>query len=196
MKMGEIKQLFEGYKISWMEKDEFFKLKHSVNVNPFEEIHSIFPASLFSDSEKEQVNALRENLYKDQFWICLALFTDEDEFVGWSFGYQTDQMSFYMCNSAVFEQHRRKGLYNTFLKINLEILTEKGFQLIYSRHTTTNNAVIIPKLRAGFVISTLELDDVFGVLVTLKYFTNKKRKKIMDYRAGQIKPDDEILSLI
>lgn len=56
--------------------------------------------------------------------------------------------------------------------------------------------MIIPKLQCGFVISSLELSDVFGTLVHLKYFTNKTRRKIMDYRCGLKKPDESIKKLI
>ena len=41
----------------------------------------------------------------------------------------------------------------------------------------------------------MELDDKFGVLIHLHYYMNSKRKKIMDYRSGQVKPDEEIKSL-
>ena len=74
----------------------------------------------------------------------------------------------------------------------LSILSEKGFQKIYSRHMPNNNAVIIPKLKAGFVISSMELDDMFGVLVNLTYYTNKLRLKAFDYRTGNSRMSDEL----
>jgi hypothetical protein len=70
-----------------------------------------------------------------------------------------------------------------------------GFQLIYSRHCATNNQVIIPKLKRGFVISKMEIDDVFGVLVHLHFHVNETRRLIMDYRSGQKKPNDQIKGL-
>lgn len=47
----------------------------------------------------------------------------------------------------------------------MDKIKELGFQVIYSRHVTTNSAIIIPKLKAGFVISAMELSDKFGVSV-------------------------------
>jgi GNAT superfamily N-acetyltransferase len=100
-----------------------------------------------------------------------------------------------MCNSAVLPIFRRKGIYSALLKKCLQVTREEGFQLIYSKHSATNNAVIIPKLKEGFIISKMELDDKFGVLIHLHYYMNSTRKKIMHYRSGQIKPDEEIKSI-
>lgn len=125
----------------------------------------------------------------------MALFYKND-FIGWSFGFQESIETYYMCNSAILPDHRRKGLYTKLVETTLEIVKEIGFQTIYSRHTTTNSAVIIPKLKAGFLITHFELSDKFGSLIHLTYFTKEVRRKILDYRAGQTKPDDEIKSLL
>jgi len=195
MNVNDVIDLENGYKIQRMENDKFFDVKSNLKEKVFKDDHSLFPGEYLTDLEKEQVANLRTGLYKDQFTIFLGLFDKEENFVGWSFGYQVDQMTYYMCNSAILNKHRRKGLYTSLMNTNLEILKNIGFQTIYSRHNATNNSVIIPKLKAGFIISSLEMDDVIGVMVTLKYFTNEKRRKIMDYRAGQLKPDDELKSL-
>lgn len=60
------------------------------------------------------------------------------------------------------------------------------------RHSATNNAVIIPKLKAGFVITSMEISDMFGVLVHLTYFPKVLRRKMITYRVGDMKPDEEI----
>jgi ribosomal protein S18 acetylase RimI-like enzyme len=127
--------------------------------------------------------------------INLGMFKGE-EFVGWSWGYQESALTFYMCNSAILPEHRKKGLYTRLMNEMIKRATALGFQEIYSRHTSTNNAVIIPKLKAGFVITTMEVTDVFGVLIHLNYFPNKLRQKMMDYRVGEIKPDSEIKELL
>jgi L-amino acid N-acyltransferase YncA len=88
--------------------------------------------------------------------------------------------------------HRRKGLYTALLNQTTDQLKEMGFQKIYSRHSATNNDVIIPKLKFGFTITSLEISDIFGVLVHLVYFPKELRRKMMVYRVGDIKPDDEI----
>ena len=76
----------------------------------------------------------------------------ENEFVGWSWGYQDSPEAFYMCNSAIMPAHRRKGLYTKLLTKMVAKINEHGFQRIYSKHNLTNNSVLIPKLKFGFKI--------------------------------------------
>lgn len=83
-----------------------------------------------------------------------------------------------------------------FIPIILVQLKNDGFQVVVSRHNLTNNAVIIPKLKAGFVISGFEVDDRFGTLVKLSYFFNPLRRKLLDVRVGQSAPDDEVKKLL
>lgn len=101
-----------------------------------------------------------------------------------------------MVNTGILEAHRRRGLYTTLLPIILETLQKEGFQIVFSRHTLTNNAVIIPKLKAGFIISGFEVDDRFGTLLQLSYFFNPLRRKVMDVRVGQRTPDKEVKKLL
>jgi hypothetical protein len=190
----EIK-LSDGYVIKEMCEKSFTEYQKPLRDIVFEEDHSIFPSNFMSDDEKKNTSDLLQNFYQDQYMLYLGVFDSNNEFIGWHFGYQESGQVFYMCNSAILKEHRRKGLYTSLLKYAVTILADKGFQVIYSRHNATNNSVIIPKLKAGFTISSLEISDVFGVLVHLKYFTNKTRRKIMDYRSGQIKPDDELQRL-
>ncbi len=74
----------------------------------------------------------------------------------------------------------------------MKAVFEKGFQVITSRHKMFNNAILIPKLKAGFIIQKFEVSDVFGSMVHLAYFVNPARRKMMSYRAGEIFHDDEI----
>ena len=78
----------------------------------------------------------------------------------------------------------------------LERVEKMGFQVVLSRHTTTNNSIIIPKLKAGFVITALEVSDRFGTLVHLSYYFNEKRRKVMLFRAGDFKPDQDVKSAL
>lgn len=125
------------------------------------------------------------------FRLNLGLY-HHDEFVGWSWGFQESNETFYMVNSAVFPEHRRKGLYTRLMEAVVEEATRQGFMRIYGRHNSMNNAIIISKLKAGFVITSLEVSIHFGVLVHLSYFTKPLNRKMMEYRVGEMKPDDEI----
>ena len=98
-----------------------------------------------------------------------------------------------MLNTGILKEHQGKGIYSALLPVIIERVRSQGFQTIKSRHNATNNQVIIPKLKAGFVITGLELSDGFGTLVTLTYFMNEKRREVMDMRSGLKKPNEWML---
>ena len=177
-----------------MPPSEFHDLWAKYKREVFEEDHSYSLWDMLSEEEVSKVNELRKRI-SDKVEICLGVFDESDNFVGWSWGFQDSSTSFYMANSAILEEHRRKGLYSKLVDEMIGLTSKLGFQMIYSRHCATNNSVIIPKLKAGFVISKMEMDDIFGVLIHLHYYSNKTRRKIMDYRSGQKAPDDELKKL-
>jgi GNAT superfamily N-acetyltransferase len=184
-------ELPHGYSFREMEFAEFqpLWLKHAAEI--FDAEGQIFRIQEhLNETEKADRARLGKNMGQPS-QLRLAVFHGE-EFVAWHTGNQENAESFYMRNSAVLPAHRGKGIYSALLDELLCRLTSQGFQRIYSRHNATNNAVIIPKLKAGFVITSLEISDAFGTLVHLNYFTNPLRRKVLDYRCGQIRPDDEI----
>lgn len=182
-----------SFKIISSEELREFRLQNNQQV--FSDIFNVDLRSILSDREKDLLNGNYKNLYNEVYTLNVGVFDQNNMMVGWHVGYQSDQATFYMMNSGILENHRRKGLYSDLLNFVIDHLSSKGFQVIYSRHTATNNAVIIPKLKAGFIISSLELDDIFGTLVHLRYYFNKTRRKIMDVRSGQKKPDEELKQL-
>ena len=78
------------------------------------------------------------------------------------------------------------------LEIVLEICKEKGLQEINSSYNVSNNGVIIPKLKADFHITSMEIFDVSGVLTILSYYTNLLRTEILDFRTVQKKPSKKV----
>ncbi len=194
-RIGSVIEINDDYVVRVMTAKELQPYREQHQKTVFEGDHSIFPYSYYNDEEKDNIRRLSREFLQSRFEINLGVFTKDDEFVGWSYGYQESGIEFYMCNSGILKAHRRKGLYTKMLEVCLDILVDKGFQLIYSRHNATNNSVIIPKLKAGFVISTMEVSDVFGVLIHLKYFTNRIRRKVMNYRVGHCRPDEELKKL-
>lgn len=181
----------DDYEIREMKAEEFDPLFQKYTKQFFDDVTQVFRLrEALDDRECEQIKKLSANM-GEPYSLHLGVFY-KDEFVGWHYGRQDSATSFYMQNSGILPDHRRKGLYTEIVKRVLQITTELGFQGIWSRHNTTNNDVIIPKLKMGFVITTIEVTDIFGALVHLHYFPKEIRRKMMDYRVGQIKPDAEI----
>lgn len=150
--------------------------------------------SVLSEVEKLK---LKDNMgiykeVKDYYLVA----KDEEKIVGWSFGIQKTEADFYMINSAVFPEYRKQGIYTEMLKLAVERIKEMGFQYIYSRHKLTNNDVIIPKLKFGFNIVGMEVNDMFGNLVQLGYYTNPKRQELLEIRAGMRKMNEEYMKLV
>lgn len=184
-------EMNQDYKIKELTEAEFRPLFDEHKMTVFEDDHSYVLWDLLDESELENIKVLGKDL-GTPYKLYLGIFDKDENFIGWSLGFQENSTTFYMCNSAVLPEHRRKGLYSSLVSRCVDILSDKGFQLVYSRHCATNNDVIIPKLKAGFIISKMEIDDKFGVLIHLHFYTNNDRRKIMDYRSGQLKPDSKI----
>jgi hypothetical protein len=184
----------KNYTIKELSKEEFFPLFDMHKSSVFEATHSYSFNDILSAADLQRLEDLGESS-ANRYELYLGAYDSDNQFIGWSWGFQENAATFYMVNSGVLQNHRRKGIYSGLIDRSTKLLSQKGFQLIYSRHCATNNAVIIPKLKAGFIISKMEIDDRFGVLIHLHFYTNDARRRIMDYRSGQLKPDAEIRKL-
>jgi GNAT superfamily N-acetyltransferase len=141
----------------------------------------LIPAMLDAE-EKESLKKLRYPVQNELY----LLITYQGETVGWFTGHQHDQESFYMMNSVVHPDHRKKGIYTALLKVILGWAKGEGFQHVKSRHKAANNEVIVPKLKAGFIISGMEISDRFGTLVNLTFHFNEKRRMAVKFWSGQV----------
>jgi L-amino acid N-acyltransferase YncA len=181
----------QGYTVRVIEEELFFSFFNTYKHRVFKGVHAYDLNDVFTKAEHKKINDLDGNT-KNFYKLYLGVFDPKNKMVGWSYGKQENSSTFYMVSSAILEEHRGKRLYSALVNKCIEVASKKGFQLIYSRHCATNNAVIIPKLKLGFIISKMEIDDKYGVLIHLHFYTNKLRRKIMDYRAGQSKPNEKI----
>jgi L-amino acid N-acyltransferase YncA len=188
------KKISNGYEIREMLDDDFWPLIEKHHLQVFQETIQFNWRNFAPEEDLKKNSELTKNMGQP-YRLKLGVFL-KDEFAGWSFGDQQSGESYYMRNSAVLETHRKKGLYSELLKANIEIFTAKGFQVIYSAHIATNNAILIPKLKAGFVITSLEIEERFGTRVRLSYFTSQLRKKIVDFRVGFSRPDEELKDIL
>lgn len=172
---------------------DFFPFFHEIRPKIFESNFDFDVQAVQSEIEKEKQSRmpLMENVQRYQLVV-----KDGDKIIGWSFGIQRTYQDFYMVNAAVFPEYRRRGIYTELMRRAVEYITDLGFQRIYSRHKMSNNEIIIPKLKFGFVITGFEVGDVFGNLVELSYYTNSKRRELLDIRTGMRKPTSEDLKLI
>jgi hypothetical protein len=189
--MSEPIPLVDGYHAREVSKEVAMPFCRANTLAVFGPNRGVQTDRLLSEAEKDAAARLHENL-GTPLRLDYGVYADDGEMVGWSFGFQESRATFYMCNTGILAAHRRRGLYSALLPVIMKRVTTEGFQLIYSRHALTNNAVIIPKLRAGFIISSIELSDRHGTMVHLRYYTNPGRRQVMDYQCGQAALPDAI----
>jgi hypothetical protein len=138
--------------------------------------------SVLSEQEKLKQRELANNLanrYQLNFYICYG-----DAKIGWFYGAQTDHETFLIENVAIVNEHRNKGVFKGLLPVILQLLADKGFQKVCSKHAATNNTILVALLKAEFVITGFEISDADGLMIQLSYFFNGIRKKAIHFRAG------------
>lgn len=115
-----------------------------------------------------------------------------EQIIGWHMGWQENEEQYFMCDTGIFAEHQGKGIYSALLPKLLEIFRDKGFQKVTSRHLVSNNAVLLPKLKAGFTIAGFEIDERLGLFVRLVYIFDEQRLNLYKFRVGAMRPDAEI----
>lgn len=73
--------------------------------------------------------------------------------------------------------YQRKGIYSAFLDRFLRYLYTLGYERVVSNHQTNNRAVLIAKLKAGFNITAVNLDERWGAQVELTYLFYEDRQR-------------------
>lgn len=137
----------------------------------------------YSVEETSQLK-INERKQADQRYRLNCILYHGSEIAGWHCGYAIDSETYYMQNSAVLEAYRGKGLYTALLEAVLEKLEKEGFQVVTSTHHPNNAAVLIPKIKKGFVISGMHFHERFRSLIELKYIYNQERRKLFHKNLG------------
>ena len=188
------KQLSNGFRVEPISKNIYDEFRSLHEPRIFPNRFDINVRDALSAGEREAESSLAKRL-GSPYELRLGLFHGE-KLIGWSYGIQVSQDTFRMVTTGIEPEYQRKGVYSSFLIALAQNLQEEGFQVIYSRHYATDNQVIIPKLRFGFLISGFELTDEYGLLLRLCYFFNETRRKTLHVRSGLQQPDDEVQRLI
>lgn len=183
-----------GYSIEELDAESFWENVEKKMEDVFSKDLIFRVREIYSDLEREKLKELNQSFQYP--YLHHAVVRNGADVVGWTWGYQDSRDSFYMVNSAILPEHRGRGLYSRLLQVTLQKLVDKGFQRIWSRHNNTNNEIIIPKLKHGFQITGTELSDIFGSLIHLTYFTNANRKKVLSFRSGHLRPDEELKKVL
>lgn len=135
--------------------------------------------------ELQRIDALRKSLPSPER-IRIGAF-DGDILAGWTTGWHEPGGVFYVTNSAVLPEYRRSGIYTRLAIAINEEAARRGCHTVTSKHVATNNAVLIAKLRLGFVISGMEFSEELGLLVRLSYTVSAARSRLYAERTGSLR---------
>lgn len=155
-------------------RSEFFTITGSM----FDEVFTPFPdlgAYRIPDDRQAKLTALREafaGTHHEYF-----VFYDGDTVAGWAYGEMHDPETYFMSNTAILRAYRRRGLYSRFLSHFIGYLTALGYERITSTHQPNNTAILIAKLKAGFVMSGVMLDERWSAQVQMTYHIHADRQR-------------------
>ena len=166
---------------------EKFFVQHQALVFPDEE--SISFDSIFTDDEKTKLARLKANVASSlQLYFLIY---DGETPIGWHFGFQRSELEYFMANTGILPHYQHRGIYSAFLTYAINRILDEGFQFITSIHRPDNNAVLIPKLKAGFLIQstgfliqTMILESNYGVMLQLVYPAKAVYRRLFDARIG------------
>ena len=99
-----------------------------------------------------------------------VFYNEADEPVGWSIGEQTDPDAFFMRWTGILPAYQKRGIYAAFLRHLLAYLQALGYERVTSNHMVNNRAVLIAKMKAGFIATGMSLDERWGALLWLTYY--------------------------
>jgi ribosomal protein S18 acetylase RimI-like enzyme len=187
--------LFDDYTYVVLSGQAFVPLFNRYRPTVFGQTFGYQPEDVYSADEAQSVRRLQQQMTQ-RYRLRLGVYYRRTEFAGWTVGWQRDNDAYYMANTGILPEHQNRGVYSHLLPVLLETVRAEGFQVVESRHTASNNRVIIPKLKVGFVLSGFEVSDQFGTLVWLRYYFNPTRRRMVDVRTGEHAPDDELRGLL
>lgn len=107
----------------------------------------------------------------------IVFYNAEGEPIGWSSGAMIDASTFFMAYSGILPDYQRQGIYTAFLTHFLRYLHALGYERVTSNHFMNNRAILIAKLKAGFYITGIVLDERYGGQVSLTYFFYEDRRQ-------------------
>ena len=110
-----------------------------------------------------------------------------DSLIGWTFARARGTDHFHMINSGVAPAEKRQGVYSHLARLVIEHARSRGYVAVLSRHSASNNAVIVAKLKLGFVVSGFEYSEVYGPLVRLTFLLGERRRSLYRTRSSPIR---------
>lgn len=134
--------------------------------------------------QEEELRRVRKKSFESAAWtLRLGAFVN-GAFAGWSYSQQSGADEIHMHVSAVVPEFRRQGGYARLLNAVIERAQQEGYEILTSNHNPANAAVLIAKLKAGFVITGYSVMDIVGPQVNLSRYLQEGRERALRFRLG------------
>ena len=104
-----------------------------------------------------------------------VVFYTGDNPIGYAAGRMLGAAEFLMDVTGILPAFQNKGLYTAFLHHHMKYLRALGYERVMSHHSPTNRAVLIAKLKAGFIITGTTFRENAGASVQLTFFLHEDR---------------------
>ncbi|WP_235693052.1 GNAT family N-acetyltransferase [Deinococcus aquaedulcis] len=162
---------------------------HRVSPELYREVYGRLEPFAYSTVSFDWAGAPAAAAPRGPLWAWLI--AHQGTVAGWQASRAWDSRTAYMVNTALLPAHRGRGVYRRLLPLVMVALHGEGYPLIRSHHHLTNNAVLVPKLRAGFRLQGMQVDE-HGVLAVLIHSADEVYRAYMDVRSGLSQPRGEV----
>ena len=102
-----------------------------------------------------------------------VFYNAKNEPIGWSIGQQREADTFIMLWTGILPAYQNQGIYSAFLRRLLDYLRTLGYARVTSNHMVNNRAVLIAKLKAGFIATGMSLDERWGAILWLTHYLDE-----------------------
>lgn len=183
--------LLDDYTLREVTAEEWYAVFSAHVEEVFPDEHKIVNLETLLDApEREKLSTLQERLSNSFQFYCLIL--DGEKPIGWHYGMQRGSIEYFMANTAVLPAYQNKGIYSALIKFIINRAAAEGFLYITSIHYCDNNAVLVPKLKTGFIIQsvgnliqTMLPEASYGLMVQLVYPLKDSYRQLFSHRVGQ-----------
>lgn len=170
-------KLTKGYFCQPTDNLEFYQFMRKNFSKAFPKAASQYHFNVQETSEQRKLHRVRLfNDYGKAHHDHLIFYDRDHKPMGWFCGESEDSQTYYMRNTGIFKQHQGQGLYSKFLPQILAYLKYLGYERVSSHHHGDNPQVLIPKLKAGFIIAGMECHENWGTLIKLVRHLYKDRR--------------------
>ena len=135
--------------------------------------------------ETPQLRRLRDPLSSEE----IIVLEKAGEPAAWTWSREESAGTIQMVESAVLPDFQGQGLYQMLQNLVLERARNKGLTEVMAQIRADHNDMLIPKLKAGFIITGMQISPRFGTMLQLSYPLREEIRQQIAIRTGRRRPN-------